>query len=219
VRLKPGMGNRVYRLQARHEGRTREISLSPDCSVWQLKERIAAEFGLPAEQQLLQCGGRALQVADTATVKQARLASGSRITVSRQRPDPSLDRDPLPPDPPATDPTLSSLANWEAQAGEVEAVQAGLEEERRGLRTRSPPLFSATDPAAEHKRLKLETRKCGEQLMQLLESVDQVDCAAGRPEHRARRKEVATKLNSILDKNDKLLEKLSSSIRECQNSC
>ena len=143
-------------------------SLSPDCSVWQLKERIAAEFGLPAEQQLLQCGGRALQVADTATVKQARLASGSRITVSRQRPDPSLDRDPLPPDPPATDPTLSSLADWEAQAGKVEAVQAGLEEERRGLRTRSPPLFSATDPAAEHKRLKLETRKCGEQLMQLL---------------------------------------------------
>ena len=40
--------------------------------------------------------------------------------------------------------------------------------------------------------------------------------AEGQTEHRARRKQVATKLNYVLDQNDKIIEKLTKAI---ENRC
>ena len=42
--------------------------------------------------------------------------------------------------------------------------------------------------------------------MRLLESLDSVECS--EPSQRSKRKQLATKMNNILDRNDKLGEKL-----------
>ena len=55
------------------------------------------------------------------------------------------------------------------------------------------------------KLLSKESVKVGE-LMRLLESLDSIDCID--QSHRAKRKELATKINSFLDRNDKLGSKL-----------
>ena len=56
------------------------------------------------------------------------------------------------------------------------------------------------------KLLSKESVKVGEELMRLLESLDSIDCID--QSHRAKRKELATKINSFLDRNDKLGSKL-----------
>jgi len=80
---------------------------------------------------------------------------------------------------------------------------------RRRLKHKEVPLFHG-DKAGDLKKLKLECGKNGEKLMQLLETLDQITFSEGQVEQRAKRKQVVTKINSVLDKNDKILE------RNCQ---
>ena len=58
----------------------------------------------------------------------------------------------------------------------------------------------------DFRKLKLESKKVGEELMRLLESLDSLEC--NDQAQRSKRKQLATKINSILDKNDKLGNKL-----------
>ena len=68
-----------------------------------------------------------------------------------------------------------------------------------------PPLFSE-DTSDDLKKLRCESKKVGEHLMRLLESLDGVECTDLA--QRSKRKQLATKMNNILDRNDKLGEKL-----------
>ena len=58
----------------------------------------------------------------------------------------------------------------------------------------------------DFRKLKLESKKVGEELMRLLESLDSLEC--NNLAQRSKRKQLASKINSILDKNDKLGNKL-----------
>eukprot|EP00090_Calanus_glacialis_P001418 TRINITY_DN11013_c0_g1_i1.p1 TRINITY_DN11013_c0_g1~~TRINITY_DN11013_c0_g1_i1.p1 ORF type:complete len:120 (-),score=35.85 TRINITY_DN11013_c0_g1_i1:46-360(-) len=100
----------------------------------------------------------------------------------------------------------------EQKATNLELNVQNIDKEMRKLNNEEVPLFHG-DRASDYKKLKVECGKTGEQLMQLLESLDQMECTEGQIEQRRRRKQVATKLNTVLDRNDKIIEKLSLAIK------
>ena len=61
------------------------------------------------------------------------------------------------------------------------------------------PSFNV-DRSEDMKKLRFESKKVGEALMQLFESLDGLECCDQT--QRSRRKQVATKINSALDKNE-----------------
>ena len=142
---------------------------------------------------MLHCNGRLMEAADTATDKQARLLNGSKIlcTYSGQRQE-QADRDSV----------IQVLQTIETNGTVIETKLDTLIKRRKELLKGQGDLFQSEDEVTMFKKLKLESKKIGEECMQLFERLDQV--------HRTHRKQVATQLNSILDKNDKLCAKLSS---------
>ena len=140
-----------------------------------------------------------MEAADTATIKQARLLNGSKIlcTYSSQRQE-QADHDSV----------IQVLKTIETNGTVIETKLDTLIKRRKELLKGHGDMFQREDEATMFKKLKLESKKIGEECMQLFERLDQLEC--GDQAHRTHRKQVATQLNSILDKNDKLCAKLSS---------
>jgi len=205
------MGNKVYKLHVRHETVKASISLPPDFSVLQLKEKVYAETKVPPEDQLLYCNGKLLDVSDLVTLKQAKIPNGSKINCIR-RVSKTVTK-PLTVEDVEVDEALVKLEHIENKSKELEKCVSAVDKERRKLKDEEIPLFhSSLDKVTGYKKLKLECGKNGEQLMQLLESLDQLQFSESQGEHRAKRKLMATLLNSVLDRNDKIVEKLTSAI-------
>ena len=209
------MGNKVYKLHIKHDAKKTSINIPPDHSIYQLKGNIHSEFGLKPDHQILFCNGKLMDVSDYMTIKQAKIPNGSKIictklsTTSAARPSSSggsqmsLE----------IDETLKKLDHMEQKANDLELSVRNIDKRRRKLNNEEVPLFHGGDRAGDYKKLKVECGKTGEQLMQLLESLDQMEFTEGQTEQRARRKKVATKLNTVLDKNDKIIEKLTLAIK------
>jgi len=195
------MGNKVYKLHIKHDAKKASINIPPDHSILQLKEAICSEFKVAPEQQNLICNGKPMEVSDLQTLKQAKIPNGSRIICFRQNP---IVQQPEKVD---LDETMSKLTSIEVKANDLEQNLKLVDKERKKLESEDAPLFHG-DKTADYKKLKLECGKNGEQLMRLLESLDMIILEEGQTVHRTKRKEVATKLNTILDKNDKMLDKL-----------
>jgi hypothetical protein len=202
--------NKAYKLDVKYEAKKACIKIPPDHSIHQLKAMIHSQFNLKPEEQSLLCNGKPLCAGDNITLKKAKIPNGSKIIVHRV---------PLPAGKNSTtgetavivDETLKKLENIVKSASGVIKSVHKLEKERRRLQNEED-LPTQGDPAADYKRLKFECGKNGEELIRLLESLDQMTFAEGQTEHRARRKQVATKLNYVLDQNDKIIEKLTLSI-------
>ena len=176
------------------------ISLPPDYSVLQLKEKICEETNVPPDEQILYCNGMMLGVSDLVTLKQARIPNGSKIKcikVNRTVTNKQLSVEDV-----EMDESLVKLENIENKTNELEKCVLAVDKERRELNE-------------EFKKLRLECGKNGEQLMNLLESLDQLHFRESQGEQRFKRKNLATLLNSILDKNDKIVDKLTSAINNC----
>lgn len=208
------MGNKVYKLHVRHEAVKASISLPPDYSVLQLKEKIYAETKVPPEDQLLYCNGKMLDVSDLVTLKQAKIPNGSKINCIKVS---KTVTKPLTVEDVEVDESLVKLEHIENKSNELEKCVLAVDKERRNLKNEELPLFhTSLDKVTGYKKLKLECGKNGEQLMQLLESLDQLQFSESQGEHRAKRKLMATLLNSVLDKNDKIVEKLTFAINNSE---
>jgi len=211
------MGNKVYKLHIKHDAKKTSINIPPDHSIHQLKENIHSEFKVKPEHQILFCNGKLMDVSDFSTIKQAKIPNGSKIIctkLSTKSPPPSS------PSPSSKgsqmsleiDETLKKLDQMEQKANDLELNVKNIDKERRKLKNEDVPLFHG-DRAGDYKKLKVECGKTGEELMQLLESLDQLVCTEGQTDQRTRRKQVATKLNTVLDSNDKVIEKLTLAIK------
>jgi len=209
------MGNKVYKLHIKHDAKKSSINIPPDHSIYQLKENIHSEFKVKPEHQILFCNGKLMDFSDYMTIKQAKIPNGSKIICTK------LSKNSPPTPSPSSkgsqmslevDETLAKLDHMEQKANDLELKVQNIDKERRKLSNEDVPLFHG-DRAGDYKKLKVECGKTGEELMQLLESLDQVVCTEGQADQRVRRKQVATKLNMVLDKNDKVIEKLSLAIK------
>ena len=209
------MGNKVYKLHIKHDAKKSSINLPPDHSIYQLKESIYSEFKVKPDQQILFCNGKLLDVSDYMTLKQAKIPNGSKINcIIKSKINLSYNvTQPMSVEDVEVDQTLQKLEQVVKKANDLELSVINLDKERRKLSNEEVPLFHEGDRAGDFKKLKIDCKKNGEQLMQLLESVDQMVFSEGQAEHRAKRKQVATLLNTVLDKNDKIIEKLSSAIK------
>jgi len=203
------MGNKVYKLHIKHDAKKSSINLPPDHSIYQLKESIYSEFKVKPDQQILFCNGKLLDVSDYMTLKQAKIPNGSKINCTKLSYNVTK---PMSIEDVEVDQTLQKLEQVAKKANDLELSVLNLDKERRKLSNEEVPLFHEGDRAGDFKKLKVDCKKNGEQLMQLLESLDQMVFSEGQAEHRAMRKQVATLLNTALDKNDKIIEKLSSAI-------
>jgi hypothetical protein len=207
---------KAYKLDVKYEAKKASISILPDNSIHQLKQMINSQFNLKPEEQSLICNGKPLCKSDNMTLKQAKIPNGSKIAANRITSSAANTR--TNGDSAGVfvvDETFKKLENIVKNASEVIKSVHQLEKERRRFQNEED-LPTQEDPAADYKRLKFECGKNGEELIRLLESLDQMTFADGQTEHRARRKQVATKLNYVLDQNDKIIEKLTLAI---QNSC
>ena len=181
----------VFQVHVKYSARSVEVSLAPDSPVHQLKEKISSEFNIDPDRQILHCNGKLMEADDNVTIKQARIPNGSKILCTlKQKP---------------VDPVVEHFDKIEASADDLELSLDKLVNRRRTLLKEPPPLFS-DDQSDQLRKLKLESDKVGEHLMRLLESLDSVEC--GELSQRTKRKQLATKMNNILDRNDKLGEKL-----------
>eukprot|EP00090_Calanus_glacialis_P004504 TRINITY_DN13369_c0_g1_i9.p1 TRINITY_DN13369_c0_g1~~TRINITY_DN13369_c0_g1_i9.p1 ORF type:complete len:216 (-),score=73.30 TRINITY_DN13369_c0_g1_i9:129-776(-) len=208
--------SKAYKLDVKYEAKKASITILPDHSIHQLKQMIHSQFNLKPEEQFLLCNGKPLCASDNITLKQAKIPNGSKITANRIASSPAN----TPTNGKSAvvvevDETFKKLENIVKNASEVIKSVHKLEKERRRLQNEED-LPIQGDPAADYKRLKFECGKNGEELIRLLESLDQMTFAEGQTEHRARRKQVATKLNYVLDQNDKIIEKLTLAI---ENKC
>jgi len=205
------MGNKVYKLHVKHDAKKTSFDLSPDYSIHQLKEKICDELKVPMEEQVLHCNGKLLDVSDFLTLKQAKIPNGSKLICTK------VNRGaykPMSVEDVEVDEALVKLENIEKKTNDLEKCVINVDKQRRKVNSEEVPLFHANlDKAADYKKLKLECGKNGEQLMQLLESLDQFMFSETQSEHRAKRKQVATLLNAVLDKNDKIIEKLVAAIK------
>ena len=206
--------NKVYKLDVKYEAKTTSISISPDLSISLLKEAIYAQLNLKPEEQSILWGGKPLIGTDNMTLKKAKIPNGSKLIVNK------VAVATLPANTAtkveskvfaAVDETFKKLEKIVMNASLVIKSVHTLEKERRRFQS-GEEAPSQEDPAADYKRLKFECGKNGEQLIRLLESLDQITFTEGQEEHRARRKQVATKLNYVLDQNDKIIEKLTAAI-------
>jgi len=207
------MGNKVYKLHIKHDAKKSTINIPPDHSIQQLKECIQNQFNVKPEKQILFCNGKLMNVSDHKTIKQAKIPNGSKIICTKVSS--SVTNLSISDDSEMVievDETLKKLENIEKKANALEISVLNLDKERRRILNEEVPLFHG-DQTDDLKKLKLECGKNGEQLMQLLETLDQITVTEDQTEHRAKRKQVATKLNSVLDRNDKIIEKLTSSIK------
>lgn len=177
------------------------MQLSPDSSIQNLKEKIHARFNILPEHQFLICNGKPLEASDTATIKQARIPNGSKILCSSRQREEAEEESSNNCD--IADIVMVALEKIEADLDIIEAKLISLVKQRRELMENDDG-----DISGEIKKIKSESKKVGEALMQLFESLDRLEC--GDQTQRTRRKHVATKINSVLDKNDNLSSKLSS---------
>ena len=203
---------KAFKLDVKYESQSSQISLAPDLAIYQLKQEILSQFKIPVEEQALICNGKHLgPETDNLTIKQARIPNNSKISVQRV-PVPSEDtsKEQSIADG-EVDESFKELEKLVKNASEVIKSVHTLEKERRRLQSGedSP---SQADHTADYKRLKLECGKNGEQLIRILESLDQIFFTEEQVEQRSRRKLVATKLNYVLDQNDKIIQKLTLAI-------
>jgi len=198
------MGNKIYKVHIKHAGTSCELQLSPDSSILNLKEKIHSRFNILPEHQFLICNGKLLQASDTATIKQARIPNGSKILCSskqrrrEEEENTSSSSDNL---------VMTKLEKIQTDTESLEAKLSRLFNQKRALLEHDVALFQG-DRSEEIKKLIFESKKLGEALMQLFDSLDRLEC--GDQTQRAIRKQTANKINSVLDKNDKLGSKLSS---------
>jgi len=185
------MGNKVFKVHVKHSGRSVEVALTPDTSVLHLKEKICSEFNVGPDRQILHCNGKLMEADDNVSIKAAKIPNGSKIlcTVS----------------PRPADPVMDHLEKIGSQAEDLEESLDKLIKQRKILSKEQSPLFVGT-PSEELKVCRLESKKVGEDLMRLLECLDSLDCS--EQAHRTKRKQLATRINSYLDRNDKLGNKL-----------
>ena len=174
-------------VHVKYSSKSVEVTLSPDTSVLQLKEKISSEFNVDPERQILHCNGKLMDADDNVTIKQAKIPNGSKILCTLSRC--------------VADPVVEHLQRIGSNADDLAVSLDKLVKERKMLTKEQPSLFLEGE-SEDFKRCKFECKKLGEHLMRLLESLDSLDCSD--QSHRATRKQLATKINSILDKNDKL---------------
>lgn len=215
------MGNKVYKLHLKHETERETLSLSPDISVGELKAKIKSQFNIPPSQHLiLFSNGKSISAENHKTVKQAKILSGSKILVSKvPSGSPKINSSHLlfsegqlfqPTNQPEkkNEHLEKKLVEIGAKSAELETTLGALEEE-----------FSQSENAGGGektlRRQKLDAGSLGEQLMQLLEELDQVQLSDQERELRAKRKMAATRLNNALDRIDSLKERLCGAIRRC----
>jgi len=206
------VGNKVYQLHIKHEAKKATIDINPDRSIHQLKEQIQSQFDVKPDEQSLLCNGKVLDVSDNVTLKQAKIPNGSKISCSKVKTSKAI-RSSQDSSKIGINETLKKLESIEEKADSLEKGVHALDKKRKKLKHSEVPLFHG-DQTGDLKRLKLDCGKNGELLMQLLESVDQMSLSEGQAEERGKRKQVATKINAVLDKNDKIIEKLSLAIKK-----
>lgn len=191
------MGNKIYRVKVKHFGTNCELQLSPDSSILNLKEKIHSQFNILPEHQFLICNGKPLQASDTETIKQSRIPNGSKILCcSKERIKPEEARSH------STYLVMAKLEEIEAEAERMDARLTTLVKRRRDLLVKDVPLFQG-EKSEEMKKIRFESKKVGEALMQLFESLDCLECSDHN--QKLQRKRVATKINSVLDKNDNFI--------------
>jgi len=208
------MANKMYKLYIKYESKKAFIDVAPEESVFQLKKLIQSEFNIEPEDLDLICNGKLLEVSDFVTLKHARIPNGSKLLVFRRdaTSSPSNVSKSGHSKHKAENDIIEKLENIEKKANELEKSVANTRKERRQMETEDVPLFHGNQ-SGEIKQLKVRCMKNGELLMQLLESLDQITFSENQAEYKSKRKEVATKLNSVLDKNDKIIEKLRASLK------
>merc|ERR1712058_165255 len=159
---------------------------------------MGKEFNLDPSLQVLQCNGKVFDLDDHTTIKQARIPNGSKILCSLKSASPKVSKS-----------VIDKLLKLEKDADEIERKLDVLKKSRE--ENICPSLFSETSHTQELKKLKFECKKGGEELMRLLESLDSISC--NDTEERLRRKKLATKINAILDKSDRLGAKLEKDLK------
>ena len=188
-------------VHVKHMSKTFDVPLSQEDSILQLKQKIETKIQVdPARMQLL-CNGKLLDVDDTTSIKQAKIPNGSKMLVTTKP------EDAMKP----TDSVIHVLDKLEAKADQIETNLSKIVRKRKDLVQEDLPLFHG-DKSSDLKKMKFESKKIGEELMQLFETLDNIECSDS--DQRTRRKQVATKINGILDKSDKLSTKLDRDLRE-----
>jgi len=185
------MGNKIFKVYVKYSSKSCEIPLAQDDTIYALKQKIQNEFNLDPSQQILHCNGKMLGLDDHTTIKQAKIPNGSKILCSSLKsasPKVSLS-------------VIDKLLKLEKDSEEIEKSIDVLKKSREEQSSASQDL----------KKLKFECKKSGEELMRLLESLDSISC--NDTEERLKRKKVATKINAILDKSDRLGGKIEKDLK------
>ena len=205
------MGNKVYKLHIKHDTKKIVLTLPPDYSIQQLKENIFDEFKVKPDDQFLVCNGKPMEANNLMTLKQAKIPNGSKIICTKQTKQ-KQEETGLEDEPEKSDNMHDVLKKMLEEAESLESKVEKVEKERKRLLREPVPLFQG-DPSANYKQLRKNCGVHGELLMRLLEQMDGLQMPEGETELRSQRKEVATKLNHVLDKNDQLIEKLADAIK------
>lgn len=231
VSMGNSLGSKTYKLHVKHESGKETMTVDPNISVGQLKGRIGAKFQVPPSQLVLFCNGKMLQGEDTSTLRQARVCNGSKILASRVGAGKQggvkggeLDRE------------------EEERRGEIRMEVEAMEREQEILARLQQMEEQAEELAAEVEKLgqgqmqealwqeqgakvqeqgvgarRKESKMAGERLMRLLESLDNISLDASMAKLRGRRKAVATKLNIILDINDKQIKAMDEALKSAKS--
>ena len=197
------MGNKVYKLHIKHDTKKIVLTLPPDYSIQQLKENIFDEFKVKPDDQFLVCNGKPMEATNLMTLKQAKIPNGSKIIctkLTKHKEEETFLED----EPEKSVNMHEVLRKIYEEAESLESKVEKVEKERKRLSRELVPLFQ---------QLRKNCGLHGELLMRLLEQMDGLQMPEGETELRSQRKEVATKLNNVLDKNDQLIEKLADAIK------
>lgn len=218
------MGNKVYKLHVKYGSNRETLSVSPDTSIKQLKDKIHQIFKVDPDSQKLLINGKLPAQDENLTLKQALIPNGSKILLQNvnnlNQQTSNLGRlaedygdagePPVPGDVNGMYAReLSSLRELDLKASELHATVKSIEAEVALIEQNLN-----AGASGEVSRLRKESGGLGEKLMKLLETLDQLIFPQEMVDARADRKRVANTLNRVLDANDANLEKLESLLKK-----
>jgi len=222
------MGNKVYKLHIKHQTNKETLDVSPSLTFGELQSKIHDRFQVAPTSQRLLCNGKPLVLGDNITLKQAKIPNGSKILVQSPGSENNSPRIPAQMQQDSKLPAQmqnsgdafhsSPASNRHSNQGsgsdtECVELKALAEVERKGFllnnnvnligqNINDACRLSSDESMCELRRLKKESGGCGEQLMKQLEKLDQLRFSEQQLEARNTRKQLATLLNRVLDKND-----------------
>jgi hypothetical protein len=216
--------NKDFIVHLKYGAHKSTLKLNKDSTIDQLKQKISQELNIPERNLSLMINGKPCPTQGNITFTQARIPNNCKVLVSVSKVDSehiyasSSDRVPGQAESSrgGSDTIEVQLDNIKAKALEISQTVNSLEDKNghfNNYRRRGQ------GSVQEVKGYKKTAGIQGELLMQSLEKLDRLDLAPGpgMDQQKRKRKEVATLLNSVLDRNDQVMAAFSQHLKSLES--